>query len=314
VPEDIEDSPIDLAVASTVTSRTGAFTFPAVPVGHYLVQVVKGLVPSWSATVRTASGGSFLLVDTFAERDGIFTSINTWWASEPVSVGRADVDNLAIRLLPSLRFAGRADFEGMAAKPSPAGLGQIPIVVEPASVALRLPTVSSRFRGNGQFDVYGLPAGRYVLRIGPVPRGWSVRSATYNGHDILDVPFDLAADMPTVVVTFTDRPTEVSGTVRRTTGTGDADATVLIFPSDPQVWAAWGEDPRRFKSARVSPAGVFKISALPPGTYYIVAIPEEQSSDWQDAALLEALTRVASPLTLSVGDSKTLELRRQEVR
>ncbi|OFW06599.1 MAG: hypothetical protein A3H96_13115 [Acidobacteria bacterium RIFCSPLOWO2_02_FULL_67_36] len=315
VPEDVEDSPIDLEVASTVTSRTGTFTFPALPVGHYLFQAIRGLPVASTTTVHTGSGGSFSAIGTPGTRTPFgygLTSI--WWASVPLAVGRDDIDNLSLRLLPGLRVTGRAEFEGTRQKPAGVRLMQVPVVVEPASETSRVPATPGRFDSAGQLTAYGLPAGKYVLRIGAPPQGWYVKSAVYNGRDVSDAPLELEADALGVIVTFTDRLTEISGTVRKATGSGDGDATVLVFPSDTQAWTTWNMNSKRFRSARVTPAGGFQIGPIPPGDYYVVAVPEEQSADWQDASMLDAISRVAAPLTLSEGDKKTLDLRTREIR
>jgi hypothetical protein len=117
-----------------------------------------------------------------------------------------------------------------------------------------------------------------------------------------------------VVFTFTDRPTELTGAVTNATGTSNLDATVLVFPSDVQTWTSAWVDARRFRSVRVEPTGAFRILALPPGEYYVAAIPDELSRDWQDPAFLDALSRAGSQVTLVEGESRTLNLRIREVR
>ena len=73
-------------------------------------------------------------------------------------------------------------------------------------------------------------------------------------------------------------------------------------------------NPRRFRSVRVEPTGAFKISPLPAGSYFIVAVPDEVTGDWQDPSFLDALSRGATPLTIAEGESKTLDLRDRELR
>jgi hypothetical protein len=78
---------------------------------------------------------------------------------------------------------------------------------------------------DGTFTISGVEPGRYRLQVslagqpaaGPA---WHVKSAMLNGHDASDSFVDLAAGLnPTeVVVTFTDRPGELSGRLRDASG------------------------------------------------------------------------------------------------
>ncbi len=65
---------------------------------------------------------------------------------------------------------------------------------------------------------------------------------------------------------------------------------------------------------RSEPISASKICPLPAGDYYLVGIPEEISRDWQESAFLDALSRVASTVTIGEGDKKTIDLRSREVR
>jgi hypothetical protein len=106
----------------------------------------------------------------------------------------------------------------------------------------------------------------------------------------------------------------MSGTVRNAAGTTDAGATVIVYPVDAQMWSNSWLNPRQFRSTRVEPTGAFKISPLPSGGYYVVAIPDEVSRDWQEPASLDALSRVAARVTISEGEQKTQDLRIRDFR
>src|SRR6185436_18710169 len=90
--------------------------------------------------------------------------------------------------------------------------------------------------------------GKYLVR--PYERaGWVVESITAGGRDITDRVLDLQADMTSLVVTFTDKLSPVSGTVRDARGDPSATAVVLAFPIEPQRWTGYGASPRNLKSA-----------------------------------------------------------------
>jgi len=315
--EDAVDTPLEQEVASTVTDRAGAFVFPAVPVGLYSLRVVKGgrlqnglagtstIIHTGAGTISSADLVSAnLYIDSYSLR----------WASFPIAVGRDDIANLSIPLRPGLGLIGRAEFAGSRDK-LPARLAQVPVLIETTAQMSRIAPVTGRFDAYGQFSAFGFPGGKYVIRVGTPPQGWSLQSITHNGRDVSDTPFNLeTSDATAVTFTFTDRPTEVIGTVRNNAGTSDPGATVIAFPSDSQTWSSMWLNPRRFRSMRVEPTGVFKISPLPAGSYFIVAIPDEVAGDWQDPSFLDALSRGASQLTIAEGESKTFDLRIRELR
>ena len=321
VAEDAEDTPLELEVATTITSRTGTFVFPAVPVGLYSIRVLKvvpvvGRPAAATTIIHTGSGATLTSTDTLpvTSRLDLFQA-PVRWATVPLAVGWDDIADLSITLQGGLRVTGRVEFEGVSQKPTGARLSQIPVLVEPAVNTSRLPTGTGRFDSTGQFSAFGFPGGKYLVRVGATPPGWYLQSVTYNGRDVTETPLDLeSTDATGVVFTLTDRLTEMTGTVRTAAGTSDAGATVIVFPSDAQTWSSSWLNPRQFRSARVEATGAFRISPLPAGDYYVAALPDEISRDWQEPAFLDALSRVASRMHIAEGEKKTQDLRVREFR
>jgi hypothetical protein len=154
-----------------------------------------------------------------------------------------------------------------------------------------------------------VPAGKYVLRVSGAPRGWALLGANFAGRDITSTAVELKNDdIDGVVVTFTDRPTDLSGTVTGASGP-DSSAAVIIFPTDPANWAGTGSAPRDLKNARASDTGAYSFSNLPPGDYYIAAVSDALAVDWQNPEFLTALSRAATRIRLSEGEKKTQALR-----
>lgn len=161
------------------------------------------------------------------------------------------------------------------------------------------------------FTLFGYTGGRYLVRVGNSPAGWMFKSATLDGRDVSEIPFDFQRDVTDLVITFTDRWSGISGSVQGAAADG---ASVVVFPIDAQSWTNYGSNPRRLKSARATAQGRFGISSLPPGDYYAVAIPEEQNADWRDPKMLEELARVATRISIGEGEHKTIDLSLKEVR
>jgi hypothetical protein len=97
---------------------------------------------------------------------------------------------------------------------------------------------------------------------------------------------------------------------------GDAreSAAVLVFPADAQRWSTPSSNPRRFRLTRADATGRFGLSSLPPGDYYIAAVPDEQAGDWRDSAMLDSLARLALQITVIEGEHKTVDVRLRQVR
>ncbi len=89
----------------------------------------------------------------------------------------------------------------------------------------------------------------------------------YNGVDVADLPFDLAdRDATGIVVTFTDRISDLRGTVRGLKE-DDEPPAVVLYPSDTTAWKNFGINPRRMKMTRASQTGSFGFGPVPSGDY-----------------------------------------------
>lgn len=311
-------------VAATITDGTGAFLFPAVPAGEYTLRVIRlprAPVNPDDMTRMTSTPGSV----TISSRPSPpptgpppIPADATLVAQMPLNVGEREVADLLVPLASGPRVSGRIEFEGTAERPAPQSITGLRITLDPADGS-PLPDVGLAFQTgaaneSGEFKTYGVLPGRYVLRVSPIPTGWFLKSATYQNRDVADVALELSTkDANGVVITFTDRPSGIGGTVRGTSGP-DATAIVLAYPVDPAAWSSSGALARRMRTARAADDGAFAIKALPAGEYYVVAVQEDRVGEWQDPALLRALSRVAQRVQLGDGEQRTVALRSASLR
>lgn len=296
LPVDTDDFGLGTETAATVSAPDGTFAFLRVPAGRYTIEArsVAGLIPSTSDAT-----GPPILVDTPGSQP-------TLWGRASVALDDADVDDVIVLMAPSLTVNGRAVFEGNTTRPTPEQLGRIPVSLTSASGAAG-PVTQARLDASGQFVIRGLVPGEYFVRVDGAPPGWYLKSAIAAGRDVSDSALELSsgADMA-VTITFTDRATEVAGTVRDARGLAAAGATVIAMPAS----ATTGRlNPTRTREVRTSSTGVFTISGLPSGDYYFVAIDDAASEGWQDPARLVALRNLATRLTLRDAEKRSLELR-----
>jgi hypothetical protein len=231
-----------------------------------------------------------------------------YWISQRVTVGGDDLSDLTVSLRLALRVEGRIEYRGGSGPPMMAGIAFETPFGEPGQFFVEVtrgatPSFATVAAG-GQFIVRPYETG-----------GWFVHSVTLGGKDITDQVLDLQADTTSLVVTYTDRPSNVSGTVTDERGAASPTAVVLVFPVDPQRWSGYGASPRTLKSALTTRSGVYAIAHLPPGDYYAIAIGDADLDGWRDPATLEKLANQATRLTVAAGDApKTLDLRVKAIR
>ena len=304
--------------ASTVSDGTGAFVFPSVPSGQYTLRASRVPRPGGIGGPPTIiqSGGTTISTVSGPATPGPLPppSDPTLWAAIPLSVGQSALPDVAVPLLTGTRVRGRVEFEGAAERPSVSQLQHVAIVLEPeSSPGMLRSTPPGRVDEKGEFVTGGAVGGRYFVRAAVAPQGWHFKETRYEGLDLADTPIALdGREITGVRIVFTDQPAELSGVVRTGRSAGDPDATVLIFPSDPERWQQ--PNPRRMRSVRVSKTGTYKTTALPSGDYYVIAVPDETATDWQDAKVLATLAAGASRVTIEDGDKKTQDLRTQARR
>jgi hypothetical protein len=315
--------PINAAV--TMTSGNGGFTFPAVPPGQYALEVLRtprepGHVDHGSS-ISVTPGGTVTIGGNVPPAGPPppppVPADATLWARLPLSVGEANLDGVIVPLGTGARVIGRVEFEGTADRPTGSALAGIRINLDPADGS-RLSDASLAFQAgradeDGTFRTVGVPSGQYVLRANP-PADGTLKGAFLNGRDLSDIPFDLESkDLTGVVLIFTDRPAAIAGQVRNGQQI-DSSAIVIAFPTDTSTWMGRGPFPRRLRTARVGIDGTYTINALVPGEYFVVAVTEEGFADWQDPALLQALTRVARQVRVTDGERRTQDLTTAVVR
>jgi protocatechuate 3,4-dioxygenase beta subunit len=314
-----------LEVANTATDAQGAFTFLGVPPGAYTLKVLKiprpFSTPMSEGMVMVSSGAGGVAFGTSlggppATPPALPTD-PTLWATLPVSVSEANVSGLAISLRPGYRVTGRVEFEGTRDRPTPEQIQRMGVTLTPLDSRLSGVVTPGRISPDGQFRTLGYTPGRYVINVSPGGPGleWTLKTATFGGRDVSDEPLEIAGnDVDGVVLVLTDRPTQLSGTVRNPQGQGDTQADVVVFPADHQRWKQYGVTSRRARSARATKTGAYSIQGLPAGDYYVVAVDSTSSREWQDPKFLEAASRIATRVTLLEGEKKTLDLKTSRIR
>ena len=315
----------DIETAATMAGPAGEFTFLAVPAGQYSLRALRvpqrALPPRTpGATTQIQVGSSVMISNAGPGIDGPLPIPDdpTWYADVPIAVANSDLSDVIVTLQRGARLSGRVEFDGTRERPDAAALRRIPIVAERADgssvgrsgLGFGTSIPPGQIDASGTFKTYGLPPGKYLLRVLGSPAGWTLKSAIADGVDISDTPIDLkATDSANVVITFADRPTTLNGTVHDAEGNPDRDARVIVFPADPAAWIDYGLNPRRMRGTRPARNGSYSFIGLPAGEYYVAAVKDGAFPPWPDPSVLEELSRSASTVHLSDGETQSQDLK-----
>jgi hypothetical protein len=277
-----------------------------------------------TSTGPSLTAGAFTLTNMPSGRHTLTArAAGPLWGSIDVDLRGEDVLDVVLRLERGVTIAGRVVFE-------PPQTGTAPEASR-ARITLRPPTPLARpvaVNVDGTFLVSGTDPGSYRLTatlaapaagatappsaaaIGQdAAAGWVLKSAMWNGRDIADLQFDVRPGdaLTDVVVTFTNRTTELSGTLVDAAGRPAPGFYVAIFPTDPLLWLAGSR--RMPAPARAATDGRFRFVGLPPGSYHAVALTTVDPTDFADAAFLKQLAAAGFTITLGDGERKIQDIK-----
>jgi hypothetical protein len=311
-----------LDVARTMSDWAGGFSFAAVPPGQYELRVLRLPQPppdvDGTPHISVSRAGTMTIAANPSAGPPPKPPVPadaTLVAQLPLAIADANVDNLVVSMTPGARVMGRIAFNGTTDPPPSDAFAGMRIALGSidgsSAFAPAIATEAGHADESGEFRTYGFPPGRYVMQISPIPKGWFLEGAFYQGRDVTDAPLELTTkDATGVIITFTDRPSALIGTVTGAQG-ADTSAIVIAYPTDESMWTGTG---RRLRTARVAPDGSYTIQALPPGEYYVAAVDEDLVAQWQDPELLRALTRVARTTHVGEGERKEVDLRAAAIK
>ena len=235
-----------------------------------------------------------------------------FWAMTTVSVDGRNLSNVVLTLQPGMTVAGRVVFEGTTQQP-PADFSRARVSLSPMDVSSGVArtfasSASGRVETNGRFTIAGVMPGRYRLTAASGGTGWFLEEATIDGQNTLDFPAEVkpGQSVTGAVVTFTDRQSELSGTITNERGQPAPDYTVVVYPADSRFWVS---DSMRIRTTRPATDGRFVFTGLPPGEYRLAPVFDVEPGSWFDAAFLQQLDGGAVRVQVGDGEKKVQSLR-----
>jgi len=278
-------------VIAAESDGSGRFTLANVPPGDYRLDVRS--TRYFEAIAESGGAGQRQRQDAWE------------FASVPITIAGEDIAGLSVTLTSGHRMTGRVVITGADPDPRVFGALRISVLEATAGISATMLAASAPVAEDGTFEVRGLMGRRYV-RVSRLNR-WALESVRARGIDVTDEGIEIRDGVEGVEVIVTTQPTQLSGVVTDASGKLVPDAAVIIFPEDRD--RRRGPFNRFVTSARTGTDGTFSVRALPPATYFAVAVPMQSDGEWAETDQLERLVPHAIRFTLAAGESKTLGLR-----
>ncbi|HET9370551.1 MAG TPA: carboxypeptidase-like regulatory domain-containing protein [Vicinamibacterales bacterium] len=303
-----------LETAATISDPDGRFVFFGVTPGQYVIRVVRVPRPTPPANPPPPppppiAGGVMPALPAPPVRVVAGLPTEPVLSAElPVSVGNESVHGLTVTLTRGVRLTGRIEFDGAATRPTPEQMQRIGFSLQPVGNTLAVNNSAVQVMADGRFESTTFPPGRYIVSASQ-PSGWLLKSVMVNGRDGTDVPFELSSsDVDGVVITYTDRITEITGTVAAMSqDDDDSQVFVVMMPANYQQWIENGMVGRRNRSMNLSQTGTFSTRGVPEGDYIVVALKSDSLPSFDPETYLK-LGRLGTRVTVPAGGKINLTL------
>lgn len=266
-------------------SKDGAFEFPNVAPGQYIIQASRGRTNSWM--------------------EGEFGSL-------PVTVtGAEDVTGLVLQTSAGSTIAGHFTFDtaDRSKLPPPGRVELAAIAVDPDLSPAQ--TASANVHDDWTFEMMGINGPRR-LQLVRAPAEFALKEIRVRGFDVTDRPLPFGTknqSLTDVEVVLTDRISTLSGAVTDSDGRPVATGYMVVVSTDRTHWYPTS---RFMRTVATGSGGAFSVSGLPFGSYYVVAVdrlPDDGEDGWQDPDFLEPLLSSSSTVTIAEGERQVVNLR-----
>jgi hypothetical protein len=82
--------------------------------------------------------------------------------------------------------------------------------------------------------------------------------------------------------------------------------SIIAFPSDSRLWMPQS---RQIITARTDASGAYRLSAIPPGDYLVIAVDDVEQGEWFDPEFLDQIKDAATKVKIGEGEQKTQDLK-----
>lgn len=221
-----------------------------------------------------------------------------------IEVSDRDVDGVRFPAVMPFELKGRVRIEGEAAPQRLSGPGLHISMMDAHPFPFRfMPSLD----GDGAFRLQGVPAAVFAVSFMPV-KDLFIQSIIYNRQMVeggmIDFTNGAAGDVEIVLTTGT---AQVDGTVRWPESTPGAPPPTRPKLTAVLVSADGRSGNTEARAAVVDPSGKFQFHFVPPGRYYVGAIPQFDSHLWQNMEFVRQLSPRLKLVELAKKDSVQVE-------
>ena len=310
VPVGAEAGDAGFDVATAMTAGDGSFTMLGVPAGQYVAKAEKAATPDFRQMMASSPEMAAAMPPGLAAfmPQGSKESLS---AEAVVGVGDGDTTGVTLVMAPGAHIQGHLEFEGATAKPTAQVMQGLTVSASPVGGGMSFSMLSmDKVTAAGEFKTAGFPPGQYNLTVSPNGiNAWMLRSITLGGRDITNEAIELkGSDVADVVLTYTDQISNISGTVKPPATGGFEGVSVVYVPAEYQKWFSSGGMSRRSPIVAPDSKGSFTIGRVPPGDYLLIAVDNGVLDATQTVDFYDRLARVATRITVNLGEKKTVTL------
>jgi hypothetical protein len=231
------------------------------------------------------------------------------FAALPLTVGNDDIDNVMV----STSVGGSARGVVLTDTGEPPSFRPEQVQVMAASLEPMMMAAGnsgpSRVNEDFTFELTSLFDRRMIRASVMGAAGWYLKEVRLDGEDITDdgAEFEAGRAREGLQVVFTQKTTDLSGLVTDAGGKPVLDASVIVFPANPDRWKFQS---RYLRTARPDTQGRYNIRSLPPGEdYLVIAVQNLESGQGGDPEFLGRAKEEAKPFTLNEGETKAIDVK-----
>jgi hypothetical protein len=138
---------------------------------------------------------------------------------------------------------------------------------------------------------------------------WFMKSVLFDGEDVTDkgIDFQPGRNYEGLQIVFTQKITDLSGLVTDDRNRPVIDATVVLFPTNRDLWT-FGS--RYIRTARPDTNGRYNFRTMPPSDdYMVIAVQNLESGQGSDPDFLARAIDEAKRLSLAAGETKAVDIK-----
>ena len=224
-----------------------------------------------------------------------------------ITVGSEDINGLLLAAARPVSVTGRIILPpGASFQP-----GTSRLIASPAETEMMPfgPPGGGKINDDLTFEMK-VPPGRSLVRLLARTAGdWSTKSERLNGVDVTDTGIEIrpGEDITGLEIELTNQQSQITGSVTNSRGQAVKDYSVVVFARDREKWTL--PQTRYIRQGQADQEGRFKVTGLPAGEYYAVAVDYVDVGEANDPEFLDKIKDRATMLTLDDGGTKVLDLK-----